>query len=233
METNEFISLVRNEVGTAVTRQRILELTNRAQNEILSENNEQMRVMPDPFFATADATYSYVASSYIYDSSDGTQGSLVGDIRDVSSIYSFSSSANIFDQQTLDPSSEKPNQVELTPTKDRVTARVDVIKSTKPDNSDCVVKWWEGNNPGDTTITWRAKAYKWPDQLVSENIDLTLTHEFHDTLLFYAVLRRLERREYRRNEEAFSKFEFWYKRWRNRVNRTATQDLKICFPGDF
>lgn len=233
METTEFVSLVRNEVGTAVTRQRILEITNRAQNEILSENNKQMRVMPDPFMATSDDTYSYVASSSLYDSSDGTQGDLIGDIRTVDEIYSFSNSVSIFDTQTLDPSSDKPNQIEYTPTKDRVTARVDVIQSIKPNNSDCVIKWWEGNNPGDTTVTWRAIAYKWPTQLTSENIALSLDHAFHDTLLFYAVLRRLERREYRRNEEAFGKYEFWLKRWRNRINRVATQDLNICYPRDF
>lgn len=233
MTLTEFINLIRNATGSKVTRQRIMEITNRAQNEILTENIQETRVKPDPFFATDDETYSYAASDYVYDSSDGTQGSLVGDIRTIKQIYSFDSEVNIFDYQTIDPASSKPNQVEQTPTRDRVTARIDVIESNQPDSSDCTVKWWEENNPGDTTTTWRCVAYKWPDQLTSENMSLTINHAFHDTLLYYAVLRRLERREYHRNDEAFRKYEFWLKRYRNRINRAVTQDIKVCYPRDF
>ena len=63
MTFREFINLVKAEVGTALTEQRIIENTNWAQNEILGENCDLMRVKPDPFMTTEDGVYSYAAST--------------------------------------------------------------------------------------------------------------------------------------------------------------------------
>ena len=115
---------------------RIREILNRVQNEVLGETTQLMRVKPDPFFATTDETYSYAASSSIYVSDDGTQGSLVGDIRTVKDIYSWDSSVNIFDHQTLDYTSPTPNQIRPFPTRDRVSQRIDVQPSINPNSSE-------------------------------------------------------------------------------------------------
>lgn len=233
MTTNEFVTMVLEEVGSAWTRAKILEVANRAQNEILGEDNEISRVKPDPFMATTDVTYSYAASSYLYDASTGAQGSLVGDVRTVKEVYSYSNSVSIFDFQTLDPSSDKPNQVEFTATKDRVSARISVVESKAASASDCLIKWWEGNNPGTTTVVWRARAYLWPSQLTAESVSLTLPHDFHDTILLYGVLKRLERREYGTPDNMLMLWENEMKRFRKKYLHSADQDrMGFCLPRD-
>lgn len=232
-KTNEVISIIRDEIGTQYTREKIREALDRSQIEILGEDNALMRIVPDPFFATTDGVYSYTASNVIYDSSDGTQGATQYDIRTVREIYSFDSDVSIFDLQTIDPASDKPNQVQAMPTTDRVSARIDVKDSLRPNNTDCLVKWWEGNNPGTTTTTWRARCYKWPAKLTSESIDLSIPDEYHDNLLLYAVLKRLERREFGENRFMTSEYERLLKRFRTRTNKVARQSLDICWPRDF
>ncbi len=230
MTTSQFVSLILDEVGSAWTRAQILDITNNAQNEVLGEDLMLTRVRPDPFFATTDATYSYTAATSLYDSSAGTQGSLVGDIRTVKELYSYNNSVSIFDYQTLDPASEKPNQVEFTQTKDRVTMRVDTVDSLGPTLSDCTVKIYATNNPGTTTTTWRGVAYKWPAQLTSESIALSVPADFQDTLLFFEVMKRLERREYGENAFTFQQAEYYRKKFRRKYNAQASSDLRVAPP---
>lgn len=232
MNTAAFVSLVMDEVAASYTRQQILDVTNNAQNEILGEALLLMRVRPDPFMTTADATYSYVASSYFHDSSAGTSGSLVGDVRTVKEIYSYNNSVSIFDAQTLDPASDKPNQVEYTQTKDRVTMRFDCIDSIAPSGADCTVKLYVTNNPSTTTTVWRGEVYLWPTQLTSEAVALSIPADFQDTLLFMEVLKRLERREYGENNFAFQQAEYYRKRFRRKYNAQASSDLRVAWPRD-
>lgn len=232
MTTAQFITLVLNEVAAAYTRQQILDVTNNAQNEILGETLELMRVRPDPFLTTADATYSYVAATSFHDSSANTSGATVGDIRTVKDIYSYNNSVSIFDNQTLDPASEKPNQVEFTQTKERVTMRFDCIDSISPSASDCTVKIYATNNPGVTTTTWRGTTYLWPTQLTAETISLSIPADFQDTLLFMEVLKRLERREYGENTFSFQQAEYYRKKFRRKYNTQVNSDLRVAWPRD-
>lgn len=233
MTTNEFITMVMEEVSAGFTRTRILEFTNRIQNEILANDNQLMRVRPDPFMTTVDATYGYTATSSLFVSTTGAAGAAAGDIRTVKDIYTFNSGVSIFDLGTIDPTSSKPNQVEPGPSTDKVHARFECVDSIAPDSSDCSIRWWEGNNPGATTITWRAEAYRWPTQLTAETIALSIPADFHHTLLFYGVLRHLERREYGRNDYAIGIYESELKRFKAKYNRMATQDrLGVCAPRD-
>lgn len=230
MTTSEFVSLLIDELGAAYTRAQVLAVANNAQNEILGENLVLMKVRPDPFMTTLDATYSYVATDVFHDFSANTSGSLVGDVRTVTEIYSYNNSVSIFDYQTLDPASEKPNQVEFTQTKDRVTLRMDCVDSVGPNSSDCTIKVYPTNNPGATTTTWHGVVYLWPDQLLSEAIPISVPADFQDTLLFFEVLKRLERREYGANNDSFQQAEFYRKKFRRKYNAQATSDLKICPP---
>jgi hypothetical protein len=148
----------------------------------------------------------------------------------VKEIYSFNNSVSIFDAQTLDPASEKPNQVEFTQTKDRVTMRFECIDSIAPSASDCTVKLYSTNNPGATTTVWRATAYLWPNQLTSENIALSVPADFQDTLLFMEVIKRLERREYGENNFSFQQSEYYRKKFRRKYNAQATSDLRVAWP---
>ena len=219
--------MVLDEVAGAYTRTQVLDVVNDCQNQLLGEDNGLMRVRPDPFLATTDATYSYAASTYLYDSTTGAQGSLSGDIRTVREVYSFNNSVSIFDNSTIDPASDKPNQLELTPTKDRVTMRVEVIDSIAPSSSDCTIKIFHGNNPGTTTTTWKCLAYKWPAQLTSEAIALSIPADFQRTLLWLEVLKVLERREYGRNDMAFQQGEFYRKQFRKKYNAQTTLTFTV------
>ena len=188
-----------------------------------------MRVKPDPFVATTDLTYSYAASSYLYNSSTGAQGALIGDIRAVRSIYRLASTSNLDEVSPLDPTNDKPQQIEFQPNTSFVHARVDFIDSIEPSSTDCLLKWWEQYNPGTTTITWRAKAYKWPTQLTAEPIALSMPNDFQRTLLFWGCLRHMERREYGQAED--QKFEKERKRFRSKYSERPGQELiGTCIP---
>lgn len=230
MTTNEFVTFVRDHVGTQFTRVKILEATNRAQNEILSEDISYMRVKPDPFVTTSDGVYEYTATDVLFASADGTKGSAVGDVRAVREIYSFDASVSIFDLQTLDPASDKPNQFETLPTTDRVKARAEGEDSLAANSSDCKFFWWEGNNPGATTVTWRARAYLWPNQLTGEGIALSIPIGFQRTLLYDAVLKELEQREYGEANYSTSEYERFLKRFRDRANRMMNSIVQVATP---
>ena len=231
MTTNEFVSMMLEEVAAGWTRTRILEFTNRVQNEILGEDCELMRVKPDPFLLTVDSIYTYVASSRLYDSTTGAQGALAGDVRTVREVYSYSNDLTIFGTQTIDPESAKPNLTERTVGREKTIARVTCIDSIEPNSSDCVLKWWEANNPGATTITWRARAFKWPTQLTAETVALSIPADFQHTLLYYGVLRFVERREYGRGDYPFAAYEKELKKFRTRYNLAINQDMRgICVP---
>lgn len=230
MTTSAFVTMVLDEVGAAYTRAQVLDVVNDVQNEILGEDCLLTRVRPDPFLTTVDGatTYSYVATSYIHNSTENTSGALVGDVRAVREIYSYNNSVSIFDYQTLDPASEKPNQVEFTQTKDRVTARFDCIDSIAPSSSDCTIKLYATNNPGVTTTVWRCLCYLWPNQLTAESVALSVPADFQRTLLFMGVLKHLERREYGQNQFALSEYDMYRKKFRRKYNAQASSDLKVA-----
>ena len=48
MQTNEFITYMVQRLNAALTREQILDLTNKAQNEILAHDNRITRILPDP-----------------------------------------------------------------------------------------------------------------------------------------------------------------------------------------
>jgi hypothetical protein len=229
----ELVNRIINRTGTKWTAGQIREELNIQQNEILGVPNKISRVKPDPFFATTAATYSYAASSYLYDSSDGEQGDLVGDIREVRKIYSYDNSASIFDVYTLDPASDKPNQIIYRPTTDGVISVTDVIPSTNPNSADCTIKLWEGNNPGTTTEVWRAEAYKWPDQLTSPSITLTIPADFQTSLLYWAVIKEMDVDEYNAVGDPWQLYEKYKAQFYRKYGRTLSQAPQVCDQRDF
>lgn len=228
MQARELISLIRNDIGTAFTRQRIMEVINRVQNNVLTETTQIMRITPDPFLTTVDGTYSYIASDTLFDSTDGTKGTTQWDIRTVKDLYSFSSS----DTSSIDGGSYRPNQIRTKPNADETESTINVVVSKKADNSDCLIKFWEGNNPGATTISWRAVAYRWPTQVTAESTELEIPDDFCDTLLYWGVIKRVQRAEYGRNATPADMYDMYLKEFRNKYNRAKTQEPQVCYPRD-
>lgn len=231
MLTAELVTLIAQEVGASWSRALILGAINRAQNEILGTDNDLCRIKPDPFMTTTDLTYGYVATNVLFDSSEGVKGSAVGDVRTVRKIYSFATSLNIFGFTPLDPGSARPYRILRSGNQDCVGAPVDFVQSKEPDSSDCLIKWWEGNNPGSTTVLWRAEAYKWPAQLLSESIALTIPDDYQDTLLMEGVLKRIQRREFGRDDDRVIAHDRQLKRFRSAFSSVPNQDGPLeCRP---
>ena len=218
------MTLIAAEVGASWSRALILGAINRVQNELLGTDNDISRVKPDPFMTTVAATYGYVATARLHDSSEGTSGSLIGDVRTVRKIYSLSSSIDILGFTALDPGSARPYTLNRRGNWDEVEARCEFVQSKLPDSSDALIKWWEGNDPGATTIYWRAEAYLWPTQLLSESISLTVPEDFQDSLLMEGVLKRIDRREFGRSEERMQMYEFEKKRFRTKYSATPNNN---------
>lgn len=221
MTTGAFVTMVMEWLGSGWTRQRIREVANRCQNELLGTDCKLMRIKPDPFFASTDETYSYVASSSLYVSTTGEQGALVGDIRAVRDLYTLSAIDDILTPGQIGPTSSRPYTFERTARGLITHAVFDGDDSIEPDSSDCTIKWWAENNPGDTTTTWRGVAYKWPTQLDTENIALSVPADFHDTLFLEMVLARTEKREYGRATFTKEDYEKEKKRFVNKYQRMS------------
>jgi len=52
MQTNEFITYMKERLNADLTREQILDMTNKCQNEILAHDNRITRILPDPFMHT-------------------------------------------------------------------------------------------------------------------------------------------------------------------------------------
>jgi len=204
MLTSALVTRILNETGAGWTRAQALEILNLVQNEVLATDNDLMRIKPDPYFTTTNATYSYTAR---------TQTGSLYDIRNVAEIYSLEDRDSLTALSLLNTDSSRPYKWKRTRDGIITYARFDCVISTRAaaDSSDstydCVVKWWTENNPGTTTTTWRARAYRWPNQLTAESIQLETPAEFHDTVLLPGVLMRTERREYGRGDSQFPMYE--------------------------
>lgn len=191
METSAFIDLVQENIGSELSRSKALEYTNNAQNDLLRRANRFMRIVPDPFLTTVAGTFQYAASTSLFSSVGGTQGATQYDVRLVSRIYSISDSLSYGGDYGRTKYAYEPNS-----DFSEVTAPVTVIQSKKANAEDCQLIWWEQTDPGSTTIDWRAEAYRWPNQLLSESVDLEIPDGFQDTLLLYKVLKRLGIRQF-------------------------------------
>ena len=198
MQTSQLIDIIKEYVDSGLTRPRALVYLNNAQNELLVGNNRLMRVVPDPFLTTVAGTYQYDASTSLFDSTGGVKGTVTYDIYNVSKLYSFSK-----DNQFLyryngagNTRSSRPYTSSSGIFEDEVHSPVDVIKSIEPNSVDCSLVWWEENDPGATTIDWRAECYRYPNQLTAEGIAMECPAQYQDTLLLWLVLKRVGIRQF-------------------------------------
>ena len=198
MQTSQLVDIIKEYVDASFTRARALAYLNNAQNELLVGNNRLMRVFPDPFLTTVAGTYQYDASDDLFDSTGGVKGTVTYDIYNVSKLYSFSKdNTSLYSYNGAGNSgSSRPYVEDSGKFRDEVTAPADIIKSIEPNSVDCSIIWWEENDPGATTIDWRAECYRYPNQLNSEGIAMECPSQYQDTLLLWMVLKRLGIRQY-------------------------------------
>ncbi len=224
MLTAALITLIQEEVGAAWSRDRIREAVNRAQNELLGSDCQLMRVKPDPFFATLAATYTYTPATCLYDATTGVQGSLVGDVRAVRAIYIDSTNMDAIDEMALSTGFRRVVLGDYRPRETRVQIQFDETDSLGAGLSDCVVKWPALYNPGATTIIWKAEAYLWPNQLVSENIALGIPEDYQERLLLQHTLKSIQRREYGKGTDAAAEYNQARSEFRLKYSKMKSQD---------
>lgn len=201
MTTSALIDLIVEYIGSELTRVKILEYLNDAQNELLVWNNRLMRILPDPFLTTVDGTFEYVASTSIFKSTEGVKGTTQFDIANVAKIYSFTKQTGFFNGYGIlgfygNSVSNKRYYAQNERTSGEVIAPADTTKSIEPNSQDCLITWWEENDPGNTTIDWRCECYRYPAQLTSEKIALSTPSQYQGALLLWLVLKRLGIRQY-------------------------------------
>lgn len=223
MRTSQYISwLTQRIAGNLFSRQQLLDAVNQAQNEILGRDIKYMRLNPDPFIHTTAGTYLYTASSAIYSGVDTTTQY---DIREVKRVYTYNvRNTRNFAYGGWDRISHRPDAFVNAYASDEVDLAFDCTPSIAPSSSDCKVAFWRENDPGTQTADLRAVAYRWPDQLTSEAIQLMIPDQFQRGLLKYAVLRDLEYTEYGaadRPEDLYQKELLRFDAWANGVRGTA------------
>lgn len=229
MTTGAYISwLIRRLGGNKFSRQDLLEAVNQAQNEILGRDIAFMRIKPDPYFRTTASTYTYVASTAILDSVDGATAY---DVRNVSRIYTFNvRSSPIFEYGGLNRTSHRPETMVNPMVSDETIIPSDVTQSSNPSSSDCSVRLWRENNPGTQTTIYLAEAYKWPTQLTSETISLSIPANFQRGLLKYAVMKDLEYTEFGSADKPEDMYEKELKKFDAWASRGATTRLTSTPP---
>jgi len=198
MTTPDLITMIIEYIGSELTRPRALTYLNNAQNQLLVGNNRLMRVLPDPFLTTTAGTFDYAASTFLFSSIGDVKGATQYDIYNVSRLYSFNKDGSqLYAYNGVGNSTSSRMYKPLNNrSSDEVFAVADVVKSIEPNSADCSIVWWGENDPGATTIDWRAECYRYPNQLTAETIAMETPSQYQDTLLLWLVLKRLGIRQY-------------------------------------
>ncbi len=279
MDTNAFVTFMSQRLSTGLTREKILNMTNRAQNEILSNDNRLTRIIPDPFLHTGsdgftDAgvanilgdfdyvvvqtiplttptrgfllitlsgiidrlqyvsytgstftlangvslprTYTSATTSVVDDFGLIASGAIFSaqqnnrvqqfDVRRVTRVYAFRSKTGgwiggygRFGAFSLNNSSFRPDKI-MNLNSVEVEVEADTSESFEPLTGDAKIDIWRENAPGNTTDVYICRAQRWPNQLLTEDVQLTIPDRFQTNLLRYAILRDVEYTEYGRND---------------------------------
>lgn len=168
----------------------ILALLNIAQNEILSEDCELMRVKPDPFLETTSGTYLY---------------NLDVGIRSVTNVYLLEPAL---------PTNPEWRNFEYTASLNedqfgRKMMYVPTIRVEAPDpDSQATIQFDAEFDPKTTTDQYRLIAYSWPEQLTSTSIPVTIPLQHRMKVLTARVMMMIE-------EESFGRADTWERKYMN------------------
>jgi hypothetical protein len=196
LTTAEFISYLTQRIGgNTLNRTQILSLVNAKQNELLGRDIRMMRILPDPCIHTTAGTYSYAASSAIFDSIVGVTQY---DVRNVRKVYTTTlRNVQQFQYQGTIRTTHFPEYLENAYNSDTVIIPVDCTQSIAAASGDCRIRFWRENDPGTlANNTLLCEAYKWPTQLTAESVALSVPDQFQTGLLKTMVMIDIEEAEY-------------------------------------
>jgi hypothetical protein len=292
MDTNAFVTFMSERLNASLSREKILNMTNRAQNEILSHDNRITRIIPDPFihtgsdgfngdlannigdfdfvvtqtiplttptkgyiivtdgnfvdryhyteyngsiFTLADGTslirtYTTAATIVVDDLSLLSSGAIFSskgnnrveqyDVRRVTRVYAFRNKTGGYPSGygvggVSNNSSFRPDRL-MNLNSVEIEVETDTSESQEALLGDARIDFWRENAPGNTSAVYMCRAQRWPDQLLNEDVPLTIPDGWQTNLLKFAILRDVEYTEYGRNdrpEEMYEKYLMDFKKW--------------------
>ncbi len=155
--------------------------------------------------------FEIIISGSIFSSIQG-QTTRQFDIRNISRVYAFQDRrsgfrlfGDIFFKGSIRASFRPERMVNRN--LQEIEISTDVTQSLEPLSEDAVLINWRENDPDTTTDVFIAETYRWPDQLTTEDVNLTIPDRFQTTLLKYGVLRDSEYTEYGRNDNPEALYE--------------------------
>ena len=177
--------------------------------------------------ATVD-TYELIASGALFSSI--ANRTTQWDIRKVQRVYTFSSDdSRYIAYGGADIKSYRPDR-QMNSNSYDVEVSVDATESLEPNSKDAKIIFWRENDPGVSTAEFVAEAYRWPDQLSTESVSITIPARFHTNLLYYAVLKDIEYEEYGSADRPMQLYEKYLKEFMDEVNRGATTEQRQTLP---
>jgi len=288
MQTSAFVTYMGERLNADLTRENILDMINKAQNEIMSNDNRLVQIIPDPavhtgseifngivgnnsgndtfqvsqnvtanfpdtptrgFLLVTDAAglitklpyqsytagvfqledgeflpqnyttaataqvdqFDIVASGALFTSTRNDPRRIQYDVRRVSRVYGFTNSVpgynfynyyyGVFGTSGQAASRRPDEQANINNPEIKISC--DTIESLEPLSGDAKIIIWEDNTPPSNPANslYIARAYRWPDQLVNEQVALTVPSRFQTTLLKFAIFKDEEYREWGANDK--------------------------------
>lgn len=193
--------------GADYSRAKVREIANDVQNEALAgRDGRLMRVKPDPYLVITDSTIKrYIANTSIFSSLDGTTQV---DIRRIKRVFAFTAKNNPYGSYGGyggGVNSFPPRMVNSAVPE--ITMPCESQDSVEPLDDACLVDFYRDFSPAVSTDLYNVEAWRWPDQLLSENIAISLPLQFRKTVLLFGVLAKIETRDFGRDDTIMAKYQ--------------------------
>ena len=179
------------------------------------------------YTATIDA-YQNIASGSIFSSINNQ--TTQWDIRSVKRIYTFSNNDYDFrSYEGANVASYRPEHFNNMNSQE-IEIPVDCEPSIEPDSKDCEITFWRENDPGNTTDVFIAQAYRWPAQVTTESIALTIPDWGQRNVLRFGMLADEEYRENGDDTRAATRYENALKEFQRKIADGSVSNPQHTFP---
>lgn len=198
----------------------MLDLVNKAQNEVASIDSYFFRKKPDPYLVTTATTFEYTISlparrvAKVYQLATGTTYAYMN--------YNGYDGRYGYKQPYAENMLGSPV----------IICPVDTQECASPDTASCKVIFDAGADPGTTTTIYYLERYDWPTQLSSESVSIAIPEAFQTSLLYYKVLRFLEEQEYHNSIYNIEREKKALEDWIRFANRGSRSGVVATVPRD-
>jgi hypothetical protein len=190
--------------GGDYNRTKLVEIVNDVQNEILGGyDGRLMKIKPDPYLVVTDSTVKRYGIDDLVSSIDGVT---TYDIRRVKRLYSFTTKNQPFGSYNGFGNGLQPfPPIQKNPMVPEVEMPIQTQDSVKPLLEDFILDFHRNFSPSISTDLYNAEAWRWPNQITSENIQIEFPTSFKKTILLFGVLSKIETRDFGRDDTIATK----------------------------